>query len=211
MKTVLIQDDPVLFRDLEDSLLQRAGVRLLVAGTPDDLAALSLREGPDLVILGQGPPGPNPEKILRRLRALPAPPACLVSPRPPEPSGLLELLRARLDLPDRGRRRRVCRVKALARCGSQDRVGVTRDLSEDGVFVATAEPYEERQEVELRIAGRTGHREVAAAGRVVRSVVPVAGLHHLPGMAVRFHETSRLRSEMVDLLAGSSPGQESAP
>jgi CheY-like chemotaxis protein len=204
MHTILVQDDPILFRDLEGSLLRREELRLLTAGSPEALLECSRREHPDLVVLRDDRPGEHPQSVVRALNALPDPPAWILSPPVPDREALLAGIRDHLGLPERQARRRRCRVRVRSMVGAEERTGITRDLAEGGSFVAMNDPFEPSREVRLALRGQGMRRAIRLGGRVVRAVRPTSGSERLPGMAIRFHTDDRLTPEQMKTLCRAS-------
>ena len=199
MHTIVLQDDPELLRTLERGILRRSDLRLVLAATSDEVVARSQRDSPAMVILDRDIPGGSPVALVDTLRALPAPPECVIvddefvldiddggkTRRTP----IQDSICRRLGLTGRGATRQPLRCTARVRSADECRQGTTRDISVSGAFVVMRTPYETERDVEVRL-GALGERVVS--GRVVRSVEPSSAQDCLPGMAIQFHEADRL-------------------
>jgi hypothetical protein len=201
MQTILIQDDPDLFRHLEDSLLRRSDLRLLTAATAAELLARSRSEQPDLVVLGPAGLETPAAEVERRLAGLPRPPVCLRCPDPDVGRGLEGDIHRHLGVALRRAQRHVCHLPVRLTAAGKARRGITRDLAAGGVYVATPKPYPVATKVSLRLRAADGSLAVQAEGEVVRAVTPQAAGERLPGMAIRFLPSGGLDAATVSRLA----------
>jgi Tfp pilus assembly protein PilZ len=203
MRTILLEDDPILFRGLECSLLRREELRIVTAGSPEALLESSRRERPDLVVLRDTGDASSAPDIVEQIEAIPDSPPCVLSAAKPDREALLARIHEHLDLPARRAPRRRCRLRVRSTRGDDQRTGITRDLSEAGVFVAMDDPFELSSDILLAFKGHGMRQAVKVGGRVVRSVPPAPGSERLPGMAVRFNDEERLSREVLDALLRS--------
>ena len=203
MRTILLEDDPILFRGLECSLLRREELRILTAGSPEALLESSRRDRPDLVVLRDTGDASSTPAIVEQLEAIPDSPPCVLSPAKPDREALLARIHEHLDLPARRTLRRPCRLRVCSTGGDDERTGITRDLAATGTFVAMEDPFELSSDLLLAFKGHGMRQAVQVGGRVVRSVPPAPGSERLPGMAVRFHDGELLSQEVLDALLRS--------
>ncbi len=203
MQTILMEDDPRLFRDLEDSLLRRRALRLLTAGSEEDLLRRTRQEQPDLVVLGPGCSQETAARLRQGLASLPRPPLCLHCPRPGAGSALLEEMHRHLGMARRTDERLACRVTAHVTAGGETRRGVTRDVAAGGIYVASREPFQASTEVQVRLRSAAG-ATAEAAGQVLRAVTPDDAGEHLSGMAIGFGAGHALDSACLAHLAAGA-------
>jgi len=95
------------------------------------------------------------------------------------------------------------------------------NLSNAGVFVATEEPFEQREPVRVEIALDFCRESVTLVGEIVHQIPPeMVGAGGVPGVAVQFHESAqqvRERLEPLQRACGSyqprpvDPGRRTAP
>jgi hypothetical protein len=199
MQTILLQDDPDLFRGLEHSLLCRDGITLLTAAADADLLD-SCRESGAQVVLLAGREKTATESLVRRLKSLPHEPLCLVAAGGREARDLLGKVESRLGVAGRQAPRRVCRVAARVTGPGASCKGRTRDISASGAFVATTEVLPEKTPIVVEFVSpgrRGGNRH---AGVVVRSVPDDSPSQRLAGMAIRFAPDERLSDSQLDAL-----------
>jgi len=199
MQTILLQDDPDLFRGLEHSLLCREGIALLTAAADADLLE-RCRQSRAQVVLLAGHGDPATERLVRRLESLPHDPLCLVAAGGGAARELLKDVESRLGLAGRAATRRVCRVAARVAGAGAACKGRTRDISISGTFVATEKILSAQTPVvvEFTIPGVRPHRR--HAGVVVRSQAADPHSHHLAGMAVQFAPDERLSAGQLAAL-----------
>jgi hypothetical protein len=208
MRTILLEDDPILFRGLEGSLLRREELRIVTAASPEALLESSRRERPDIVLLRDSGGSSSAPAVAAQIEAIPEAPPCVLSGTKPDRDALLARIREHLDLPARRARRRRCRLRVRSTGGGEERRGITRDLSATGVFVAMDDPFDVSTVLLLAIKGPGKQPPIHLGGRVVRAVTPEPGSERLPGMAVRFHEGELLSQEALIDLAPSGPEAE---
>jgi hypothetical protein len=205
MQTILLQDDPDLFRGLEHSLLCRDGITLLTAAADADLLEICRERGAQVVLLaGRGKAAT--QILVRRLQSLPHDPLCLVAASGREARDLLGKVESCLGLARRAAPRRVCRVAARVTGSGTSCSGRTRDISATGAFVATRAvlPVQTPIVVEFGSPGRRGSGR--HSGAVVRSVAADSSSHHLAGMAIRFALDDRLSDGLLDALPAAAAG-----
>ena len=197
MLTILLQDDPALFRGLEHSLLCRESIQLLTASGEADLLDSCRTSRAQVVVLAAAGRG---EDLARRIESLPHAPLCLRAGDDQEAGRLLAAVQDRLGLPERDGDRHACRVEVLVRSGAGSCRGRTRDLSTSGVFVATEPGCGLRGpvEIDLRPPGASG--SIRCRGKVVRGVPLDRASDRLAGLAVQFTAGQGLSPDQVERL-----------
>ncbi|MCZ6600109.1 MAG: PilZ domain-containing protein [Acidobacteria bacterium] len=199
MQTILLQDDPDLFRGLEHSLLCRDGITLLTAAADADLLETCRESGAQVVLLaGRGDAATR--ALVLRLNSLPHDPLCLVADCGREARDLLGQVESRLGVVGRAAPRRVCRVVARVTCPGSSCRGRTRDISASGTFVATTKALPENTPIVVEFASPGRRQGGRHAGVVVRSVSDDPSSQHLAGMAIRFAPGERLSDGQLDAL-----------
>jgi len=197
MQTILLQDDPDLFRGLEHSLLCREGINLLTATGEAPLLDACRTSLAQVVLLAAAG---SSEDLVRRIESLPHAPLCFTARDGQEASLLLTEIQERLGLPGRDGARHPCRVPVLVRSGSGSCRGRTRDLSTSGVFVATEPGCGLCGAVEIDLRPPGASEVIRCRGRVVRGVPLDRASDRLAGLAVSFTAGHGLSTSQVDRL-----------
>ncbi|TDI47908.1 MAG: hypothetical protein E2P00_00405 [Acidobacteria bacterium] len=203
MQTILLQDDPALFRGLEHSLLCRDGITLLTAAADAELLDTCLKSGAQVVLLA-GRATVATETLVRRLKSLPHDPLCLVATGAREARDLLGRMESRLGVAGRAAPRRVCRVAVRVTGPGTICKGRTRDLSSSGAFIATTEALPEKTPVVVEFVSPGRRGSARHTGVVVRSVADDPLSQRLAGMAIRFAPGGRLSDDLLDALPAAA-------
>ena len=204
--TILLWKECSTFLDTDDSVLQRAEVRLLWAESAEAFVPMALAHRPDLVVLDPQMPGVNVFACAREIiaavgdalvilvignsadddRAEAAGIAGVVS-RPLTQARLVEALRRYKPLLERVNDRAEVAIKVQLTCAGTQGLAYTRDLSTDGCFLHVHEPLPLGAAValEFQLPG-PGGRDVRIDGEVVRVQPPGNQRSATPGLAVRF-------------------------
>jgi hypothetical protein len=198
MQTILLQDDPDLFRGLEHSLLCRDGINLLTAADADLLD--TCRESGAQVVLLAARGKAATESLLGRLESLPHAPLCLVAASGRAARDLLAQMESRLGVAGREAPRRACRVSARVTGQGISLKGRTRDISASGAFVATTEALPEDTRITVEFASPGRPSGALHAGVVVRAVPDDPPSQRLAGMAIRFAPDQRLSDDLLSEL-----------
>jgi hypothetical protein len=205
MQTILLQDDPILFRGLEHSLLRRDGIHLLTASGEAALVAACSRSGADVVLLAAGS---DKAELTVKMESLPHAPLCVSLPVDGEAGGVMARVRDHLGLSARQEERHPCRVPVRFQSGAGWSQRRTRDLSVSGVFIASEDTGSIESPVDLEFKTDGKSPTISCRGRVTRTVSAKEDSDHLAGLAVHFtsgHGLSRLQLEV--LLAAARSGQ----
>ncbi|MFQ5719793.1 MAG: PilZ domain-containing protein [Acidobacteriota bacterium] len=213
MRTILVQDDPGLLRTLEQGVLRRSSLKLLLARDRGDLLHRSRVESPDLVILDGNGPEDDTSDLIAALKALPAHPQCVVVELDRTPPGsrtdpvsgaaIQATICDGLGLSTRVRERCSAHGSVSVMSRQERRRGTTRDIGPTGAFVITPAPYGTAQTVELRLRALQSR---GVPGRVVRSVPPAADRSHLPGMAICFDTGQELTAAEMETIVSDCAG-----
>ena len=183
MQTILLQDDPDLFRGIEHSLLCREGINLLLASGEAALLSACRESHAQVVLLASGRPGRG---LARRLEALPHAPLCVSLPEDGRAGGMMASITDRLGLSGRQDERHSCHVPARVDAVAGSCRGRTRDLSLFGAFIATGTGCTLDGPVEVEFRSGRGGEAIHCNGHVVRDVPRDKASDHLAGLAVRF-------------------------
>jgi len=206
MTTILLGKECSTFLEIDDSMLQRAEVRLLWAETVDAFVPLALEHRPELVVLDPQVAGFDAFACARLLlaavgesvsvliigntadddRAEAAGIAGIVS-RPLTQARLVEAVRRYHPLVERENDRADVAIKVDFVCAGVEGLAYTRDLSTDGCFLHTHEPLAPGALLSLSFQlPAPGGRDVKVEGEVVRVQPPIESRSASAGIAVRF-------------------------
>ena len=195
MTTILLGKECSTFLETDDSVLQRAEVRLLWAENVDAFVPLAVEHRPDLVVLDPQVQGFDAfacarlilEAIGERvsvllignsaddLRAEAAGIVGIVS-RPLTRERLVEAVRRYHPMVERENDRAEVAIKVDFECGGVSGLAYTRDLSTDGCFLHTNEPLTVGAVLSLAFQlPAPGARDVKVEGEVVRLQPAVSG------------------------------------
>jgi uncharacterized protein (TIGR02266 family) len=205
MTTILLGKECSTFLETDDSVLQRADVRLVWAESVDAFVPLAREHRPDLVVLDPQVPGLDAFACAREIleaigervvvliigntadddRAEAAGIAGIVT-RPLTRERLVEVVRRFHPLVERENDRAEVAIKVDFTSQGIEGLAYTRDLSPDGCFLHTHEPLALGALMSLAFQlPAPGGREVKVEGEVVR-LQPAATRGGTPGLAVRF-------------------------
>jgi uncharacterized protein (TIGR02266 family) len=206
MTTILLGKECSTFLETDDSVLQRADVRLVWAETADAFVPLAREHQPDLVVLDPQVAGfdafARAREILEAIgesvvvlvigntadgeRAEAAGVAGILA-RPLTRERLVEAVRRYHPLVERENDRAEVAIKVDFTCDGVEGLAYTRDLSTDGCFLHTHEPLALGAVLGLAFQlPAPGGRDVKVEGEVVRVQPPGANRAGSPGLAVRF-------------------------
>ena len=210
MTTILLGKECSPFLEIDDSLLQRAEVRLVWAETSDAFLKLAREPRPDLVVLDPQVPHFDAQACAEALRADPALSGTIVLlignrsakrateagpvhgtlARPVTQERLLEAMRRHGLTVERGGDRAEVAIKVDLTHGGKTVLAYTRDLAVDGCFLHTHDPFAvgDRVSLAFQIPG--------PGGRAVRCEADVVRLGSA-GIALRF--TSLAPPDRVEL------------
>ena len=227
MTTILLGKECSTFLETDDSVLQRAEVRLLWAETSEAFVPLAREHRPDLVVLDPQIAGFDAFACAREIleaigegvavliigntadddRAEAAGIAGIVT-RPLTRERLVEAVRRYHPLTERENDRAEVAIKVQLTSDGVQGLAYTRDLSTDGCFLHVHEPFAlgAALALEFQLPG-PGGGEVKVDGEVVRvqpAAPPRAGT---PGLAIRFTSiTAADRVEIGRFLRSRSKG-----
>lgn len=206
MTTILLGKECSTFLETDDSVLQRAEVRLVWAETVDAFVPLAREHRPDLIVLDPQVAGFDAFVTARELlealgesvavliigntadedRSEAAGIAGIVS-RPLTRARLVEAVRRYHPLVERENDRGEVAIKVDVVCDGVEGLAYTRDLSTNGCFLHTHEPLPLGATLSLAFQlPAPGSRDVKVEGEVVRVHAPGAHRGGAPGLAVRF-------------------------
>jgi len=206
MTTILLGKECSTFLETDDSVLQRAEVRLVWAETVDAFVPLALQHRPDLVVLDPQVAGFDAFDCAREIlaaigdgvsvlvigntaddeRAEAAGIAGIVS-RPLTQARLVEAVRRYHPMVERENDRAEVAIKVDFVAGGVEGLAYTRDLSTDGCFLLTHEPLPPGTTLTLAFQlPAPGSRDVKLEAEVVRVQAPGTSRAGTPGIAVRF-------------------------
>jgi CheY-like chemotaxis protein len=217
MTTILLGKECSTFLETDDSVLQRAEVRLVWAETVDAFVPLSVEHRPDLVVLDPQIAGFDAFACAREIlaaageavsvlvigntadddRAEAAGIAGIVT-RPLTRERLVEAVRRHHPLIERENDRAEVAIKVQYTHDGVEGLAYTRDLSTDGCFLHVHEPLPLGATVGLSFQlPPPGGRDVKLDGEIVR--VQPAGAHRAgsAGLAMRF--TSIAAADRVEI------------
>ena len=203
MTTILLGKECSPFLEIDDSLLQRAEVRLVWAETSDAFMRLAREHRPDLVVLDPQVPNFDAQKCAEQLRqdaALAGTVVLLIGnrsarrgtatgpvhgtlARPVTQERLLEALRRHGLIVERGGERAEVAIKVDLTHGGRTVLAYTRDLAVDGCFLHTHDPLTVGDRVSLAF------RLPQPGGRAIRVEADVVRLGS-GGIALRFASLS---------------------
>jgi CheY-like chemotaxis protein len=206
MTTILLGKECSTFLETDDSVLQRAEVRLVWAETVDSFVPLAKEHRPDLVVLDPQVQGFDAFACSREIleaigervsvlligntadgeRAEAAGIAGILT-RPLTRERLVEAVRRYHPMVERENDRAEVAIKVDFVCDGVSGLAYTRDLSTDGCFLHRHEPL--APGVVLTLAFQLpapGSRDVKVEGHVVRLQPPMAHRGGSAGLAVRF-------------------------
>jgi uncharacterized protein (TIGR02266 family) len=206
MTTILLGKECSTFLETDDSVLQRAEVRLVWVETVEAFVSMAREHRPDLVVLDPQVSGFDAFACAREiLEALGENVAVLligntadddraeavgiagIVTRPLTRARLVEAVRRHHPMVERENERAEVAIKVDFVCDGVEGLAYTRDLSTDGCFLHTHEPLTlgARLALAFQLPG-PGGRDVKVEGEVVRMQPP--GVHRTgtPGLAVRF-------------------------
>jgi uncharacterized protein (TIGR02266 family) len=217
MTTILLGKECSTFLETDDSVLQRAEVRLVWAESVDAFLPLAREHRPELIVLDPQVPGFDAFACAREIlaaigesvsvliigntaddeRAEAAGIAGIVS-RPLTQARLVEAVRRYHPLVERENERAEVAIKVDVVCNGVEGLAYTRDLSTDGCFLHTHEPWPAGTALTLAFQlPAPGSRDVRVEGEVVRLQPPGAHRSGSPGIAVRF--TSIAAADRVEI------------
>ena len=206
MTTILLGKECSTFLETDDSVLQRAEVRLVWAETSEAFVPLAREHRPDLVVLDPQVAGFDAFACARELlaaagegttvllignsaddgRAEAAGIAGIVT-RPLTQARLVEAVRRYAPMVERENERAEVAIKVDFVCGGVEGLAYTRDLSADGCFLHMHEPIAPGTPLTLSFQlPAPGSRDVRVEAEVVRVQAPGATRAGTPGVAVRF-------------------------
>lgn len=227
MITILLGKECSPFLEIDDSLLQRADLRLVWAESVDAFVPLAREHRPAIVVLDPKVPGLDALATTRtllegggdaplhvylignaadheRASAAEAAGAAGLVTRPLTQARLLEILRRQKLVPERDDDRVEIALKVEIARGDDEGLAYTRDLGLEGCFLHTHEPFEVGEG--LRLAFQLpvpGKREMRVAGTVLR----VETGESSGGIAVRFTGlTGPDRAELARFLRSRGRG-----
>ena len=206
MTTILLGKECSTFLETDESVLQRADVRLVWAESVDAFVPLAREHRPDLCVLDPQVPGFDAFACAREIlaaigervavlligntadgeRAEAAGIAGIVS-RPLTRERLVEAMRRYHPMVERENDRAEVAIKVDFVCDGVSGLAYTRDLSTDGCFLHTNEPLALGAALSLAFQlPAPGARDVKVEGEVVRLQPPAAHRAGTAGLAVRF-------------------------
>ena len=189
MTTILLGKECSPFLEIDDSLLQRAEVRLVWAETSDAFVRLAQKHRPDLVVLDPQVPHFDAQKCAEQLRADPALSGTIVLlignrsarratstgpvqgtvARPVTQERLLEAMRRHGLAVERDGDRVEVAIKVDLTHEGRTVLAYTRDLAIDGCFLHTHDPFEVGDRVALALKlPNPGGRSLRIEAEVVR-------------------------------------------
>lgn len=206
MTTILLGKECSTFLETDESVLQRADVRLVWAETVDAFVPLAREHRPDLCVLDPQVPGFDAFACAREVltaigedvavliigntadgeRAEAAGIAGIVS-RPLTRERLVEAMRRYHPMVERENERAEVAIKVDFVCNGIEGLAYTRDLSTDGCFLHMHEPLALGDVLTLAFQlPSPGARDVRVEGEVVRLQAPTAQRGGAAGLAVKF-------------------------
>ena len=206
MTTILLGKECSTFLETDESVLQRADVRLVWAESVDAFVPLAREHRPDLCVLDPQVPGFDAFACAREIlaaigervavlligntadgeRAEAAGIAGIVS-RPLTRERLVEAMRRYHPMVERESDRAEVAIKVDFVCDSVSGLAYTRDLSTDGCFLLMHEPLALGAALSLAFQlPAPGARDVKVEGEVVRLQPPASHRAGTAGLAVRF-------------------------
>jgi CheY-like chemotaxis protein/Tfp pilus assembly protein PilZ len=206
MTTILLGKECSTFLETDDSVLQRAEVRLVWAETVDAFVPLAKEHRPNIVVLDPHVAGFDAFACAREIlaatggglsillignsaddeRAEAAGIAGIVT-RPLTRERLVEAVRRYHPMVERENDRAEVAIKVDFVCQGVSGLAYTRDLSTDGCFLHTHEPLALGAVISLAFQlPSPGARDVKVEGEVVRLQPPTAHRAGTAGLAVRF-------------------------
>ena len=206
MTTILLSKECSTFLDTDDSVLQRAEVRLVWAEVPEAFVPLAVAHRPDLVVLDPQTAGFDAFACAREIRDAVRPSIAVlligttadgvnaeaagiagILTRPLTRARLVEAVRRHHPLLERENERAEVAIKVQFDAAGVQGLAYTRDLSTDGCFLHAHEPLPVGAELALsfQLPG-PGGRDVRLDGHVVRVQAPGMKRASAPGLAVRF-------------------------
>lgn len=215
---ILLVDDVLPFIELQKNYLKRTTCRILTARTGAQALRICRLDRPDLIFLDEAMPGIDGIEACRHLKADPlvsGVPVVIVTGegrreecrragcdgvliKPFDAQAFLEMVRRFVPLLERneGRIPVSCRVEFSAPSGSY--TAYTRDLSLHGLFLKIPRPFaigaRLRLTLHLPMRPASGGPRITTSlsldGEVRRVVRPAPGEHLLPGVGVRFLDTT---------------------
>lgn len=205
MTTILLGKECSTFLETDDSMLQRADVRLVWAESVDAFLQLAREHRPELVVLDPQVAGFDAFRCATEIleavsgvavliigntadgeRAEAAGIAGIVT-RPLTRERLVEAVRRHHPLAERENDRAEVALKVDFVCEGVEGLAYTRDLSTDGCFLLAHEPFPMGALVNLAFQlPAPGGRDVRVEGEVVRLQLPGANRSGSPGAAIRF-------------------------
>ena len=234
MPRVLMVDNALLFKMLEESFLRRAGWEIVRAFRSTDVIEKVRALRPDLVLLDTAAPDLDAPGCLRELRSdarsRPMPVLVLADPadttrckaagadatlaHPVEPAALVSALCDLARVPSRRGMRRPARLPARVETAAGVLRGRVKDISRTGIFLTLPRtiPIESTVALRLSLPPPDGPRRVEARGMVVRHVTEDLGSHLIAGVGVRFTAVDARSESLIDRFVrrGSPSGAEPA-
>lgn len=229
MTRILVADEAELLLLLQGSYLNRAGWEVLTAGSAEEALRKARAGAPDLVLIDAAIDGSAGIDCCRRLKAdaglghLPVVlvarqgerEACLAAGadevvcRPLSREKLCAAVGRTLRVPARASRRRSLSVRVDYFAADREGTAQTKDVSEDGLFLKSRDPFRVGEELQLIFALHAGGRPtIRASGAVARGVLAHPDSPLIPGAGVRFEElSSRDRLAIAQFVAGAEAGR----
>lgn len=204
---ILVADEADLLLLLQGSFLNRAECELVTADSTAETLERAAAEQPALVVIDADLDDSTGVDCCRRIktdRRLGDLPVVLVAGktqleacraagadevvcRPLTREGLSETLGKRLSLPARTSLRRPLSVKVDYVAGDRQGLARTKDISADGLFLESLEPFVVGEELRMTFTLLSGGLPtIRAAGTVVRAVSADPDSPVFPGVGVRF-------------------------
>jgi CheY-like chemotaxis protein len=218
MTKVLVADSAELFLALQHSFLKRTSCEITTAGSAEEAMEKATVEDPDLIVLDADLPdfdGLNCCRLLKEQPELRHTPVVVIGSavdleaceksgaeallsRPLAEELFLEAIRNLMPLACRRSRRAAASLEVEYRWNEVSGRAVTKDISVDGLFLKSREPFSEGELLSMALDLPTsGSETLALGGEVVRIVPPDPDSHLIPGAGIRFRRTEPAQIEEI--------------
>lgn len=197
MIKLLVYDDAGLMLALQGSFLNRSNCDVFTAATGEEVLRRARAVRPDLIVLDAEMTGFK--RCCRRIKFdidLRDTPVIVVGgglegdavvPKPLSQENLLEAMRQCVRFVERSCQRMLAALEVEYRGDEIAGIGITKDISADGMFLSSGEALRTGEELQLSFELPTVSRPFTAVdGEVVRTVKPNPDSHLIPGAGIRF-------------------------
>jgi CheY-like chemotaxis protein len=228
MTKVLVADSAELFLALQHSFIKRETCEIFTAGSAEEMAGKARECLPDLIVLDADLPGFDGLaccRAIKREAALRQTPVVVIGAaidleaceragaeallsRPLAEELFLEAVSSLLPVACRRSPRAAASLEVEYRRKESGGRGLTKDISVDGLFLKSREPFGEGELLSMAFDLPAADSPLLAlGGEVVRVVPPDPDSHLIPGAGIRFRGIEPEQVEAIARFVTLGPGE----